>query len=607
MTGGRKKEVQVFVELLSGKTITLDIAPADTLDDLWWKLRSKATLPGSEHLQVLLDGKSLSSLDDVEKGSNIRLAGRLRGGAAGSCLKLKKAFKKVDANGDGKLQFDDFLMLLRRGTPDFSEEQAEALFYVVDKDLSGEIDFAEFIDYLFDNKHLEDFILPALEDDTEEEAKAYVLGRPVRVRSAASRGVKQRGMKWGELTWQERKAECMEIEKTMPQLTPQSSLDMSMMFKKSAREPRAAEPASRGVGGFFSQAVGDATADLFSAAARLKQEEAPAEGKTPVARSGGVLLHVGDALNPQGAGHAMARMSQSQLIDYSLTEEDLSWAGESLAMLEEMRSFKEHLRTAGSPLDAIEIERYVAKGTAGWVFQVSRKSTGERVALKLIRMTQVRTGIKEWYVSKLMREEGFANIVFTDEVSYVLERATAPPIIQQELMNAGPVRYYVCFVQEFVDGGTLEGLARDGKLTPAMMLQAMEGVASTLASMHARDVQHRDIKPENVLVSMDGGSLAAVKLCDFGRAEIGSNPKGRADDVRRFGVMLFSLATGEGWTANRLIHEKHSDLVARLQEAVHASGLTGLLGLPAVLEQILDGGLEIKEVVPLLKELRAAL
>merc|ERR1712012_827759 len=105
------------------------------------------------------------------------------------------------------------------------------------------------------------------------------------------------------------------------------------------------------------------------------------------------------------------------------------------------------------------------------------------------------------------------------------------------------------------NGGTLEGLAKDGQLTPPMMFQALHEVAQTLAIMHSQGVQHRDVKPENVLVSMEGGTITAAKLCDFGSAEIGDRPQSRADDVRRFGVMLFSVAMGEPWTENRLIHE----------------------------------------------------
>mmetsp|Transcript_95037 Transcript_95037/g.277908 ORF Transcript_95037/g.277908 Transcript_95037/m.277908 type:complete len:598 (-) Transcript_95037:125-1918(-) len=593
-----QEEFQVFVELLSGKTVTVDVAPTDTLDDLRHKLHFKTALPHSEHVQLLLNGKLMDSLRHVEMGSTIRMAGRLRGGGA---MKLKEAFKKFDRNGDGKLQFDDFLAMLRRGRPNFDLTQAEALFEVVDRDLSGEIDFHEFIDYLYDHKSLQDFLLPVLADPTEEEAKAFVLNQTLKARSAASSAVKKRGQTWSSMTWKERMHEVLQVSGSPPFSPAPASPAPASPKAPSAwlPEPQASEePAPDASGGLPSLLE---AAEVLAAAAPAEEAEAPpVEGLMGVARETKKKATF-------GASHAMAEMSQSELVDYSLMREDLCWAGESEDVLGEMTAFKEHLRTAGGPLDAVNVERYVAKGTAGWVFQVSRKTTGERVALKLIRMTQVRTGMKEWYVSKLLKEDGLANLVFTDEKTYVLEKETAPEIIKEELQDAGPVPYYVCFVQEFVDGGTLEGLARDGKLTPPMLLQAMEGLATTLAQMHANNIQHKDIKPENALVRMDGGALAAVKLCDFGRAEIFESPAGRRDDIRRFGVMLYSLATGEGWTANRLIHEEHSTLVKRLREAVQASGDTALQGLPAALEKILDGGLEMNEVAELLRKLRADL
>merc|ERR1711959_612777 len=118
-----------------------------------------------------------------------------------------------------------------------------------------------------------------------------------------------------------------------------------------------------------------------------------------------------------------------------------------------------------------------------------------------------------------------------------------------------------------------------------MMFQALEDVASTLAAMHERNVQHRDVKPENVLVEMQQGKLVAAKLCDFGSAEIGDNAAGRADDVRRFGVTMFSLATGESWTKQRLIHEKHDQLISRLRAAVDGTSNKAFRSLPDVLQK----------------------
>merc|ERR1712228_337088 len=61
----------------------------------------------------------------------------------------EKVFEEADANGDGSLQLDEFLVLMgwvgnAIGAPR-SREDMEALFKAIDKDDSGEIDLNEFL------------------------------------------------------------------------------------------------------------------------------------------------------------------------------------------------------------------------------------------------------------------------------------------------------------------------------------------------------------------------------------------------------------------------------------------------------------------------------
>lgn len=98
-------------------------------------------------------------------------------------------------------------------------------------------------------------------------------------------------------------------------------------------------------------------------------------------------------------------------------------------------------------------------------------------------------------------------------------------------------------------------------------------------------------------------TVVAAKLCDFGSAMVGDDPSSCADDIRRFGVTLFSVATGEGWTKNRLIREKHENLVGRLSEAVEGSNDPTLKMLPEVLEKILSGSMPMKEIADLVGQM----
>jgi len=152
--------------------------------------------------------------------------------------------------------------------------------------------------------------------------------------------------------------------------------------------------------------------------------------------------------------------------------------------------------------------------------------------------------------------------------------------------------------------GTLEDLAKEGELSPEIMFKCLEDVAKTLAIAHANNLQHRDVKPENIMLQMnDDDDVLAAKLCDFGSSMVGDDPKSCFDDIRRFGVTMFSVATGEGWTKNRLIREKHENLVERLGAAVAESDDPSLKRLPEVLEQILSGNMSMAQIASVMEEL----
>eukprot|EP00927_Polykrikos_kofoidii_P033621 TRINITY_DN28447_c0_g1_i1.p1 TRINITY_DN28447_c0_g1~~TRINITY_DN28447_c0_g1_i1.p1 ORF type:complete len:454 (+),score=71.81 TRINITY_DN28447_c0_g1_i1:183-1544(+) len=444
--------------------------------------------------------------------------------------KLKSAFSELDTNGNGSLCFDEFCFLLQRGDPHFSEEKAQVLFRTADSDLSGTIEFNEFVDYIFGHKDIYGDLLASV-GPGEDEARAIVKGKSLVVRTAASKAVKDAGQDWKDLTWIERLEAVRKAEGCI--------------------------------------------------------EEIPAP-KSPVAQK----------------RSSISEKSQAELVASAFTGYDLDFVGNDKRAKAELADFRQSLSTVGPPWDVVEVKEFVAKGTAGWVFLAERKTTGKIIAMKVMRLTQALSGTKEWYMSKALRQINVTNVVRTDEEVHCLSRDKAPPIIAEQLRDAGPVNHYMCLFQEFLNGGTLESLAASGRLSPKLLFKALEDVACTLAKMHSYHLHHKDIKPENILLSMDGSTLLAAKLADFGRGEIGNNPANRADDIRRFGVMLFSLATGEGWTKNRLIHEKHDRLVERMAEAVKDAP-AALRELPEVLKLILSGTLTMADVASLMTELKA--
>jgi serine/threonine protein kinase len=148
----------------------------------------------------------------------------------------------------------------------------------------------------------------------------------------------------------------------------------------------------------------------------------------------------------------------------------------------------------------------IAAGGVGDVWRATDAALARPVAVKLLRAeyTQQAEALAR-FRAEARHAGSLSHPGVTRVYDYGEEGESCPPYL----------------VMELVDGPSLAGLLRCGRLGPAHCMHVVAQAAAGLAAAHAAGLVHRDVKPANLLLSSSG----QVKITDFGIAHAaGSAP-----------------------------------------------------------------------------------
>lgn len=151
--------------------------------------------------------------------------------------------------------------------------------------------------------------------------------------------------------------------------------------------------------------------------------------------------------------------------------------------------------------------RLLGEGGAASVFMARQASTGQTVALKLLRQ-----GAAD-------QRQGQRRIERFERETLLCAQLHHPHIVR--LLDQGRTdqgQLYAVF--EFVPGETLQDLLhRKGALSAPAAGELLGQVLDALACAHAQGIVHRDLKPQNIMVTATG-TRTHVKILDFGIAAL---------------------------------------------------------------------------------------
>ncbi|MEO6952053.1 MAG: serine/threonine-protein kinase [Polyangia bacterium] len=151
-------------------------------------------------------------------------------------------------------------------------------------------------------------------------------------------------------------------------------------------------------------------------------------------------------------------------------------------------------------VDTYRIDRLIAEGGMGAVYEASHLRIPKKFAVKFLKMSLLDNTVA---LQRFRREA---------EVIATLDHASIVDLVDYNLTDDG-VPYTVL---EYLEGEHLGDRVSRGRLPIADTLRITAAISGALSCAHDKGIVHRDLKPENVILCSQG----EVKVVDFGIAKL---------------------------------------------------------------------------------------
>jgi len=205
------------------------------------------------------------------------------------------------------------------------------------------------------------------------------------------------------------------------------------------------------------------------------------------------------------------------------------------------------LAAGGRIAGRYELERRIAVGGMGEVWEAVDERLGRNVAVKVLR---AELSDDDEFLHRFRIEARTVASLNHSGVAAIHDYG------EDEVATDGRRTAYL--VMELVRGEPLSAVIARGPLDPAETLRIMEQASHSLYAAHERGFVHRDVKPGNILIRVDG----TVKLTDFGIAKAAN-----AVPVTRTGMVM--------GTAHYIAPEQASGGEAGPEGDVYSLGIVG--------------------------------